>query len=221
MVDQLPIKGLLTRGCFACIIGSDRSAIRLPASSAYQQYMMENERISVSSNVMRAEELLPLVYADLRRLAQRKLASEPPGQSIQATALVHEAYLRLVRGGDAGTWQSRNHFFAAAAESIRRILIERARRAKTEKHGVRWTRIELPDLADVGDWNRADKLLQLDAALDQLEEADPLKANLVKLRFFVGMTASEAAEALGISKATADRSWNYARSWLQRAMHEA
>ena len=161
-----------------------------------------------------AEELLPLVYDELRKLAAAKLAHEKPGQTLDATALVHEAYLRLV--GEQ-QFDGRGHFFAAAAESIRRILVEQARRRKSIKHGGQQEREDLKehDLAvPVPD----DELLALHEALDLLAEKHPEKAELVKLRYFAGLTADQAAAALGISPSTADRHWQYARAWLRKAM---
>jgi RNA polymerase sigma factor (TIGR02999 family) len=164
-----------------------------------------------------AEQLLPLVYDELRRLAARKLAQEKPGQTLQATALVHEAYVRLVGSGPSPAgWSGRNHFLAAAAEAMRRILIEGARRKKAEKRGGGPARVELDRLglaAELGDAS-ADDLLDLDEALDRLAREDPPKAELVKLRYFAGLSVEEAAATLGISRATAARHWDYARSWL-------
>jgi len=159
-----------------------------------------------------ANELLPLVYEELRRLAAAKMASENPGQTLQATALVHEAWLRLA--GDANRkWNDRTHFFAAAAEAMRRILVDNARRKGAQRHGGGQQRLELPDLAEPPGPN-ADQLLMVNDALDKFAELDAQTAELVKLRYFVGMTIEETAEALGISKATAKRDWDYARAWL-------
>jgi RNA polymerase sigma factor (TIGR02999 family) len=165
-----------------------------------------------------AEQLLPLVYDELRKLAAQKLAQEKPGQTLQATALVHEAYLRLV--DEAQPWNSRGHFFAAAAEAMRRILVEAARRKKADKHGGASERIHV-ELADLPAARRDDKLLHLDETLARLEKQNPLHAQLVKLRFFAGLTIAETAAALEISTATADRYWAYARAWLQREMTPA
>jgi RNA polymerase sigma factor (TIGR02999 family) len=167
-----------------------------------------------------AGQLLPLVYDDLRQLAAQRLAQEKPGQTLQATALVHEAYVRLVGAEQAEDWNSRGHFFAAAAEAMRRILVEAARRKKADKHGGARERIHL-ELADLPAARRDDKLLHLDAALARLEEHHPLHAGLVKLRFFAGLTIAEAAAALDVSTATADRYWAFARAWLQREMAPA
>jgi RNA polymerase sigma factor (TIGR02999 family) len=159
-----------------------------------------------------AEQLLPLVYNELRKLASQRLAHEQPGQTLQATALVHEAYLRLVGEQDPG-WDGRGHFFAAAAEAMRRILVDNARRKRTEKHGGGHRRMDV-DRFDVAHEAAPDDLLDLDQALDKLAAEDPAKAKLVKLRYFAGLTVEEAARMLGISRATADRHWHYARVWL-------
>ena len=164
-----------------------------------------------------AERLLPLVYDELRKLAARRLGHEKPGQTLQATALVHEAYLRLVDAGRGPDWDSRGHFFAAAAEAMRRILIDDARRKRTEKHGGRHRRLDLDDVDPAGDVPSAD-LLALDEALRKLEAAEPVKAELVKLRYFAGLSIDDAARALGIAPATAKRHWVYARAWLFREM---
>jgi RNA polymerase sigma factor (TIGR02999 family) len=164
-----------------------------------------------------AEQLLPLVYEELRKLAGQKLAHEKPGQTLQATALVHEAFLRLVDGEQARNWNSRGHFFAAAAEAMRRILIEQARQKRSSKRGGGLRRVELPDAADPESNNALD-LLELDTALARLEEEEPQKAQLVKLRYFAGLSLEAAAESLGISVATAKRHWTYARAWLYGQM---
>lgn len=158
------------------------------------------------------DELLPIVYEELRLLAAQKLARETPGQTLQATALVHEAYLRLL-GDEAPTWTSRGHFFAAAAEAMRRILVENARRKKRLKHGGDQQRIDLEGAEPAVD-GPCDDLIALDEALGKLAQRDKVKAELVKLRFFAGLTNEQAAAALGISHNTADRYWAYARSWL-------
>jgi RNA polymerase sigma factor (TIGR02999 family) len=158
-----------------------------------------------------ADQLLPLVYDELRRLAAQKLRLEAPGQTLQATALVHEAWLRLVGQGDQ-PWDSRGHFFAAAAESMRRILVENVRRKRSLKQGGGRAREELA--IDLAAAEPVEDLLALDEALDKLAGKDPLKAELVKLRYFAGMTIEEAAAALGISPATAKRYWTYTRAWL-------
>jgi RNA polymerase sigma factor (TIGR02999 family) len=161
-----------------------------------------------------AEQLLPLVYEELRRLAAQKMGQESPGQTLQATALVHEAYLRLVDSDRARPWDSRGHFFAAAAEAMRRILVERARQKKSLKAGGDRQRVELADI-EPAIAGPCDDLLALHAALEKLERKDHRKASLVKLRFFAGLTNEEAAQALGISASTADDDWAYARAWLR------
>ena len=159
-----------------------------------------------------ANELLPLVYEELRKLAAAKMASENPGHTLQPTALVHEAWLRLA--GDANRkWNDRTHFFAAAAEAMRRILVDNARRKRAQRHGGGQQRLELPDLAAPSAPND-DQLLVVNDALDKFAALYQQKAELVKLRYFVGMTIEETAEALGISKATAKRHWDYAKAWL-------
>jgi RNA polymerase sigma factor (TIGR02999 family) len=160
-----------------------------------------------------AEQLLPLVYDELRLLAAQRLASEQPGQTLQATALVHEAYLRLVGTEQVQHWDSRRHFFAAVAEAMRRILIDRARDKRRLKRGGNWRRLQLDDI-DLSVTEPPDDLLALDEALLKLAEDDPLCAELVKLRFFAGLTQEEAATILGIARRTADRYWAFARSWL-------
>jgi RNA polymerase sigma factor (TIGR02999 family) len=169
-----------------------------------------------------AEQLLPLVYDALRRLAAKKLARELPGQTLQATALVHEAYLRLVASGDGGAlreqqWNSREHFFAAAAEAMRRILVERARHKQSLKAGAGRHREELPDI-EITIHERQLDLLALNEALEKLEAHDKRKAELIKLRYFAGLTIAEAAQVLGISTSTADSDWAYARCWLRLEM---
>ena len=160
-----------------------------------------------------AEQLLPLVYDELRQLAAQKLAGEKPGQTLQATALVHEAYLRLVGADESQPWDSRRHFFAAAAEAMRRILVEKARRKRSVKHGGRRTRIDLDEALVMGDEPRED-LLELDELLEQLGNADARAAELVKLRFFGGLTGEQTAEVLGISPRATDLLWAYARAWF-------
>jgi RNA polymerase sigma factor (TIGR02999 family) len=160
-----------------------------------------------------AAQLLPLVYDELRRLAAEKLAHERPGQTLQATALVHEAYLRLVDVERAQHWNSRGHFFAAAAEAMRRILVEQARRKGRVKHGGGQRRVDLDEACAVAG-PPSDDLLALDEALTRLAARDPARAELVKLRFFAGLTVPEAARALGLSLATAERHWTFARTWL-------
>jgi RNA polymerase sigma factor (TIGR02999 family) len=166
-----------------------------------------------------AEQLLPLVYDELRKLAATRLAREKQGQTLQATALVHEAYLRLVDVDKAQHWISRGHFFAAAAEAMRRILVDKARRKQRPKHGGQRQRVELDDAVLTDD--RADQLLSLHAALEKLEAESPEKAQLVKLRYFAGLSHQEAAQAMAISRATADRHWAYAKVFLRCAMDDA
>jgi RNA polymerase sigma factor (TIGR02999 family) len=161
-----------------------------------------------------AEQLLPLVYDELRKLAAQKLSQEKPGQTLQATALVHEAYVRLVDVQRAEHWNSRGHFFAAAAEAMRRILVDRARHRKSLKAGGAHQRVDMVDVATVTH-DRFDDLLALHEALEKLEAKDKRKAGLVKLRFFAGFTNEQAAQVLGISTSTADNDWAYARSWLR------
>jgi RNA polymerase sigma factor (TIGR02999 family) len=166
-----------------------------------------------------ADQLLPLVYAELRELAARKLAQERPGQTLQATALVHEAYLRLVApgGADRPDWNGRGHFFAAAAEAMRRILVDQARRKQADKHGGGRLRVDLPaDLAAPAP--EADDLLALDEALAALESHDVAAARIVKLRYFAGLSHQEAADAMGLSRGAADRLWALARAWLFRRL---
>lgn len=168
-------------------------------------------------NPQAAERLLPLVYDELRRLAAQRLAHEAPGQTLDATGLVHEAYLRLVNIDKAQHWNSRGHFFAAAAEAMRRILVERARHKHSLKAGGGRHRLELADVEPAAPEANVD-LLALDEALEKLERHHPRKAALVKLRFFAGLTGKQAAEALGISESTADNDWAYARCWLRVEM---
>ena len=164
-----------------------------------------------------AEALLPLVYEELRKLAAQRLAAEKPGQTLQATALVHEAYVRLVGGDPDQPWNSRGHFFAAAAEAMRRILIENARRKQADVHGGGRPRVDLPEDFAAPD-ARPDELLALDAALTRFERHDEQAARLVKLRYFAGLSMPEAAVALGLSLRTAERNWTYARTWLHREL---
>ncbi len=162
------------------------------------------------------EELIPLVYDELRHLAASRLAREPPGQTIQATELVHEVYLRLA-GSKGQTWDGRRHFFAAAAEAMRRILIERARHKRRRKHGGELKRVFLDEIEVPGPPPDLD-LLSLDAALGSLSAVNPSAATLVKLRFYIGLTLAQSAEVLGISRQTADNRWAYAKAWLYRAI---
>lgn len=165
-----------------------------------------------------AERLLPLVYDDLRRLAARKMVREQPGQTLQPTALVHEAWLRLSQ--QATSWENRRHFFSAAAEAMRRILIDRARRRLREKHGGKLQRIQLDNLdqLDVANGTDDQVLLLLDEALRKLNDVDPVGAELIRLRFFAGLPNVDAAELLGLAERTAKRTWAYARAWLYAEM---
>ena len=167
-----------------------------------------------------AEQLLPLVYDELKKLAAAKLVQEGPGQTLQATALVHEAYLRLIGAGDELHWNNRRHFFMAAAEAMRRILVDNARRKLSAKHGGGWRRCDV-DAVDAEALSASEPeidLAALDAALHRLAEVDAQKAKLVELRYFAGLTGDQAAAVLGISPSSADRQWVYARAWLRREL---
>lgn len=183
------------------------------------------EDLTQALNAMRrgelgaADQLLEQIYAELRRLAAHQLAAERPGQTLQATALVHEVYLRLVGGASPENWDHRGHFFSAAAEAMRRILIDNARRKLRPKHGGDRRRIDLT-IANVAGPLADEQLLDLDEALAQLEREHAEKAAVVKLRFFAGLTNEQAAEALGISTATAQRHWTFARAWLFALLDE-
>jgi RNA polymerase sigma factor (TIGR02999 family) len=170
-------------------------------------------------NPQASEDLLPLVYQELRKLAAARLAQEKPGQTLQATALVHEAYLRLVGGEGDSQWNSRAHFFGAAAEAMRRILVESARSKGRDKRGGQWRRFNLDQAAPESASPPVD-LLDLNEALDELARIEPSKADLVKLRYFAGFTLDEAADLLGVSPATADRYWKYARAWLAARLRD-
>jgi RNA polymerase sigma factor (TIGR02999 family) len=167
-----------------------------------------------------AEQLLPLIYDELRSLAAQKLAREKPGQTLQATALVHEAYLRLVGNEGGSSWNSRGHFITAAAEAMRRILIDNARRKKTEKHGGRRRRIDFSDAEPISQAD-PDAVLDLDEALTLLVAEDPDAASVAKLRLFAGLSVEEAAQALATSRANAYRQWAYARAWLHDRLGDA
>jgi RNA polymerase sigma factor (TIGR02999 family) len=167
-----------------------------------------------------AAQLLPLVYDELRKLAAQKLAQEKPGQTLEATALVHEAYVRLVGADRADHWDSRGHFFAAAAEAMRRILIDQARRKRRPKHGGGGQRVNLDESLCAAETPN-DNLLALDEALQMLEREEPAKAELVKLHYFAGLTLEEAGKVLGISPRTAKRHWAFARAWLYAAISDA
>jgi RNA polymerase sigma factor (TIGR02999 family) len=166
-----------------------------------------------------ADRLLPLVYEELRALAAQRLAQEQPGQTLQATALVHEAYLRLVDGDKAANWNSRAHFFGAAAEAMRRILVDQARRKKADKRGGQSRRVPL-DAADVGFTSPADDLLDIDEALTRLAAEDSQAARLIQLRYFGGLSIEDAAEVIGISRSTAYEHWSYARVRLKTLLDE-
>jgi RNA polymerase sigma factor (TIGR02999 family) len=166
-----------------------------------------------------AEQLLPLVYEELRSLAAQRLAHEKPGQTLQATALVHDAYLRLVKTPEAQLWNSRGHFFAAAAEAMRRILVEQARRKKRSRHGGGRRRVDL-DAELCGSCEPDDSLVALDEALERLAKEDPQSAELVKLRYFAGLTIPQTAELLGVSPRKANFMWSFARAWLRREMEQ-
>jgi RNA polymerase sigma factor (TIGR02999 family) len=176
-------------------------------------------------NTHAADQLLPLVYDELRRLAKQKLAQEKPGQTLQATALVHEAYLRLVpspadeSGGSEQRWNSRGHFFAAAAEAMRRILVEQARRKRRLKHGGDRRHVSLEQALNIADVPEIE-LVALDEALSRFESIDPVAAQLVKLRYFAGLSMGDAAKALGLSLRTAERNWTYAKTWLHRELDQ-
>jgi RNA polymerase sigma factor (TIGR02999 family) len=171
-------------------------------------------------NQYAAEQLLPVVYNELRKLAAQKLAQENPGQTLEATALVNEAFVRLVDVEKAQHWDSRGHFFAAAAQAMRRILIDQARRKQSQRHGGGLKRQAIDDVEIVASESSID-LLAVNAALERFEKIDKLKAELVKLRYFAGLTIPQAAEALGISSTTADRYWAYARAWLHTELQKS
>lgn len=193
----------------------------LASGLGYNQPMAEVTRILSQiekGDPNASEQLLPLVYDELRRLAATKLTHEKPGQTLQATALVHEAYLRLVDQTDPQRWDNSRHFFSAAAEAMRRILVERARQRSSLKQGGDRKRVELEAVDPVVLPIACDDILGLDEALQKLEKASPRKAELVKLRFFAGLTSAQAASALGVSVSTAENDWTYARSWLRLEM---
>lgn len=173
-----------------------------------------------SGDPIAAEELLPLVYDELRKLATARLARERTGHTLQATALVHEAYLRLIQNQGAGQWSSKGHFFGAAAEAMRRILVEQARRKKSRRGGGHVHRCELEDVEIAAPEPSAD-ILAVNDALERLEQMDHVAAKLVKLRYFTGLTIPQAAEVLGVSRATAERYWAYARAWLHTELKQA
>ncbi len=195
-----------------------------PALAVHREHNSVNDVTQILSamehgDTEAAEQLLPLVYDELRKLASARMAQEKPGQTLQATALVHEAYLRLVGGEKARHWNGRGHFFGAAAEAMRRILVEKARQKKQPRRGGDLHRVPLED-ADGTALPPGTNLLALDDALARLEQHDEGLATLVKLRFFVGLTMSEAAEAMGQPLRTTERNWTYARTWLHRQLAE-
>ena len=181
--------------------------------------MRDLTKILLSDDPQASAELLPLVYDELRKLAAAKLAQEKPGQTLQTTALVHEAYLRLRGSDDSARWDSRGHFFAAAAEAMRRILVDVARRKQRTKRGGNMRRCDV-DLASLVVEESSEDILLLDEALAEFAKTDAAKAELVKLRYFAGLTSAEAAAILGISSATAERHWRYARAWLADWMQD-
>lgn len=171
---------------------------------------------AVSRGEGKASDLLPLVYKELRQLASARMFREASGQTLQATALVHEAWLRLVKDGDR-TWQNRGHFFAAAAEAMRRILVESARRKSRLKHGGGQLRVDLDDI-NLAETTPDDKILLMDEALEQLKAEDPEKAQIVVMKFFAGLSNKEVAEALNLAERTVERHWAYAKAWLFRSI---
>jgi RNA polymerase sigma factor (TIGR02999 family) len=195
------------------IIPLDYSSILVPLMSDVTRILSAIEQ----GDPHAAEQLLPLVYDELRKLAAQKLAQEKPGQTLQATALVHEAYLRLVDPDGTSHWDNQGHFFAAAAEAMRRILIEEARKKGSQRCGGGWQRLELSD-DDLICLPPSDELLDLDEALERLSKVDANAAQVVKLRVFAGMTIDEAARVLSLSSRTAKRDWAYAQAWLGRAL---
>jgi RNA polymerase sigma factor (TIGR02999 family) len=217
--EWLPKKSRFSGHAGGILIGSF-----LPRTRAFEIAPM-NEVTQILSDLAQGDthaagQLLPLVYEELRKLAAARLAEEAPGNTLNATALVHEAYLRLVGPADAARWDNRGHFFAAAAEAMRRILVDAARRKRTAKHGGCRHRVALPDVPaepEVAD----EKLLALDAALTRLAAEDLVAARVVELRHFAGLSIEDAAAALGLSRATAYRHWTYARAWLRDAISRA
>ena len=204
-------RGLLNHGCFC------KSASLVDQLTAQLNRMDTTSHEQGGGSRVPADLLLPLVYEELRNLAARKMAREAPGQTLQATALVHEAWMRI--GGEEQSWENRAHFYGAAAEAMRRILIDAARRKQTRKHGGDLERIDLDDI-EIEAPVPGDKLLELHEALDLLAEHDPRKAQLVKLRYFAGLTIEESAKLLGISTPTAKRDWSYSRAWMMQRIKE-
>jgi RNA polymerase sigma factor (TIGR02999 family) len=194
------------------MIGEDDSMTSGPTKSASEA--MRDLRTTNGTDPQTAERLLPLVYDELRRLAAQRLAQEKPGLTLQATALVHEAYLRIVGDADEPRWENRAHFFAAAAEAMRRILVENARSRARFKRGGEFHRVELLDDYPAID-TPAEEILAVDDALSRLADEDPEAAEIVKLRYFAGLSIDDAAKALGISRASAYRHWTYARAWIR------
>jgi RNA polymerase sigma factor (TIGR02999 family) len=193
----------------------DRASVWVPPMSEVTRILSAIEE----GDPHAAEQLLPLVYEELRKLAAQKLAREKPGQTLEATALVHEAYLRLVDDKKSQHWNSRGHFFAAAAEAMRRILVDQARKKKSRKRGAGLERLPLEEV-DISAPQPAVDLLAVNDALEKFERLDKSAADLVKLRYYAGLTLLQAAEALGISSSTADRQWAYARAWLHAELRE-
>lgn len=202
---------------------SDRSVPgRSRSGDRYNTIMSDVTRLLLAIDTgdeSASDELLPLVYQELRKLAASRLANAPPGQSLQPTVLVHEAYLRLVKPDQPQHWDGRGHFFGAAAEAMRRILVDNARKKQSQRHGGQMRRVDL-DLANAASENPGEELLALDEALSRLEKKWPEKAMLVKLRYFAGLTIPEASQALRISTATAERHWRFARAWLRNQLEQ-
>ena len=186
----------------------------MKTSSSPSKYPEPDSEEILLEQKRKAAQILPSMYEELRKLAAQKMAMEAPGQTINATALVHEAYLRIARTEEDVRWDNRGHFYMAAAEAMRRILIDRARRKKAIRHGGEWQRTELDSINVPAAPDKSEELLALDEALQEFSKLDERKGRLVKLRYFVGLSSAQAAEVLGISKATADRDWAYARAWL-------
>ena len=205
-----------------CVFGSCHSPRILDTISIGKPSLLRTEPMTDVTRILSAiedgdaqavEDLLPLVYEELRKLAAQKMAQENPGQTLQATALVHEAYMRLVDVDKVQHWNSRGHFFGAAAEAMRRILVDHARRKRAEKRGGDCHRVSLDEAGPLVE-AQPDELLLLDEAVGELKDRDPLGGKLVELRYFAGLTTEEAAEVMGISAATAYRHWSFARAWL-------